>query len=59
MFEQEDAANDYQTDAMLHELCQPDAESICKDVEPGEGRVQDCLVSQCSFQRFSCVGKAT
>ena len=38
-------AKDFRVDADLHAACQADAEQVCKDVEPGEGRVQDCLVS--------------
>lgn len=37
------AAADFKLDAMLSELCNADAEKLCKDVEPGEGRVQACL----------------
>ena len=43
-FLQLEAADDFVADAMLHELCEPDAKSICPDVPPGEGRVQTCLV---------------
>ena len=39
-----EAAADYRTDADLHIACEPDAKQICKDVKPGEGRIQDCLV---------------
>ena len=38
-------AKDFRVDADLHAACQADADLVCKDVEPGEGRVQDCLVS--------------
>lgn len=41
---QVEGAQDYRTDADLHVACEPDAKLICKDVKPGEGRVQDCLV---------------
>lgn len=41
---QMEAAADYRTDADLHIACEPDAKQICKDVKPGEGRIQDCLV---------------
>ena len=37
-------AKDYRTDADLHVSCKPDADTLCKDVKPGEGRIQDCLV---------------
>ena len=39
-----EGAQDYRTDADLHLACESDAKKICKDVKPGEGRVQDCLV---------------
>lgn len=39
-----EGAQDYRTDADLHLACEPDAKKICKDVKPGEGRVQNCLV---------------
>ena len=38
------AAGDFRTDASLNQYCQEDAAQHCPDVEPGEGRVQDCLV---------------
>ena len=38
------AAKDYRADAELLDACEPDAEQLCADVKPGEGRVQDCLV---------------
>lgn len=41
---QVEGAQDYRTDADLHVACEPDAKQICKDVKPGEGRIQDCLV---------------
>jgi len=36
-------AKDFKIDAMLNELCSADAEKVCNDVTPGEGRVQECL----------------
>jgi len=30
-------------DADLHVACEADAKKLCADVNPGEGRVQDCL----------------
>ena len=41
---QMEGAKDYRTDADLHLACESDAKKICKDVKPGEGRIQDCLV---------------
>ncbi|KAK9820440.1 hypothetical protein WJX72_010380 [[Myrmecia] bisecta] len=38
-----EAAKDYRADAELADACEPDAEQLCVDVKPGEGRVQDCL----------------
>eukprot|EP00270_Netrium_digitus_P010393 TRINITY_DN3221_c1_g1_i5.p1 TRINITY_DN3221_c1_g1~~TRINITY_DN3221_c1_g1_i5.p1 ORF type:complete len:932 (-),score=260.15 TRINITY_DN3221_c1_g1_i5:314-3109(-) len=40
---EEDAANDMKLDPQLNELCSSEAAKLCKDVEPGEGRIQDCL----------------
>ena len=37
------AAKDFKLDAMMNELCSADAEKLCNDVNPGEGRVQECL----------------
>ena len=39
-----EAADDYRTDFEMNKYCQEDAKHACPDVEPGEGRVQDCLV---------------
>lgn len=39
-----DAAIDYRTDASLNRYCHEDAAKYCTDVEPVEGRMQDCLV---------------
>eukprot|EP00873_Tetraselmis_striata_P011681 jgi/Tetstr1/431945/TSEL_002252.t1 len=40
---QKDAVEDFRTDAMLHELCQADADSLCEGVPAKNGKVQDCL----------------
>ena len=37
-------AKDFRTDADLAAACEEDAGQFCKDVKPGEGRIQDCLV---------------
>jgi Golgi apparatus protein 1 len=34
---------DFRTDMQLAEACRPDVERFCKTVEPGEGRVHNCL----------------
>ena len=39
-----EAADDMRTDAELNKYCQEDAKTFCAEVEPGDGRVQDCLV---------------
>ena len=36
---------DFRVDPMLYEACKDDAESVCKGVKNGGGRVQACLVS--------------
>jgi hypothetical protein len=38
------AARDYRADPGMHEACEADAQKLCKDVKPGGGRVQGCLV---------------
>eukprot|EP00798_Chlamydomonas_sp_ICE-L_P019976 gene19976-26687_t len=39
----EDQANDIRADPDLWEACKDDADSLCKDVKPGRGRIQGCL----------------
>ena len=48
-------AKDFRVDADLHAACQADADQVCKDVEPGEGRVQDCLVSSQAAGLAACL----
>ncbi len=48
-------AKDFRVDADLHAACQADADLVCKDVEPGEGRVQDCLVSLRAAEFAACL----
>lgn len=38
------AAEDIRADPLLYEACKEDTENLCKDVKPGGGRVQACLV---------------
>ena len=40
-----EAAQEIAFDPVLNETCSKDVERLCKDVEPGEGRIQECLVS--------------
>ncbi|WIA10933.1 hypothetical protein OEZ85_011098 [Tetradesmus obliquus] len=55
-----DAAYDYRADQMLHEACEKDAETLCKGVKNGGGRIQACLRQQrmklsnwdCEYQLF-------
>ncbi len=35
--------NDYRNDVILAAACRDDVDKFCKDVEPGEGRVHECL----------------
>ncbi|CAI5474497.1 unnamed protein product [Closterium sp. Yama58-4] len=42
---QEDAADDFRMDPQLNMLCSKDADTYCGDVQAGEGRIQECLVS--------------
>ena len=46
---QVEGAHDYRTDVKLHAACKLDAKQCCPNVEPEEGRVQDCLVRACSI----------
>ncbi|KAK9816541.1 hypothetical protein WJX72_001742 [[Myrmecia] bisecta] len=39
-------ANDFRNDVLLAEACREDVDKFCKDVEPGEGRVHECLRAQ-------------
>ena len=38
------AAQDMRSDPMLWEACKEDSDNLCKDVKPGGGRMQACLV---------------
>jgi hypothetical protein len=38
------AAEDYRFDYKLRNACSASVESVCSDVDPGEGRELDCLV---------------
>lgn len=56
---QMDAAEDYRADVQLYEACKADAETLCKDVKLGGGRVQACLRDHrkqlswpCDYQLF-------
>ncbi len=49
-----EAAADFKADAMLNELCTPDAERLCADVPAGEGRVQACLREQRPALSWEC-----
>lgn len=40
---QVDAADDYRLDASLYSACKADADTVCKAVEAGSGRVNACL----------------
>jgi len=51
---QEQASKDYKLDAGVHELCQSDAETLCKDVKEGEGRVQTCLRKKRASLSWDC-----
>lgn len=48
------AANDYKTDPSLEAACSKDAERICADVTPGEGRVQACLREHTQELSWDC-----
>ncbi len=48
------AAKDYRTDADLHAACEPDAKQLCSNVNPGEGRIQDCLRDKAVSVSWEC-----
>lgn len=48
------AAKDYRTDADLHAACEPDVKQLCADVNPGEGRIQDCLRDKAVSVSWEC-----
>ena len=52
-----EAAADYRTDAEMNKYCQADANKYCPDVEPGDGRVQDCLVRGGTVSALCCAGE--
>lgn len=35
--------SDFKNDIMLAEACKPDVDKLCRNVEPGEGRMLECL----------------
>jgi Golgi apparatus protein 1 len=39
------ASQDFRADPALYEACKKDADTLCKDIPHGGGRVQACLVS--------------
>ncbi|KAK9797745.1 hypothetical protein WJX73_005342 [Symbiochloris irregularis] len=49
-----EGSKDYRTDADLHAACKPDADSLCKNVKPGEGRIQDCLRNKVGQTSWDC-----
>ncbi|BDA41257.1 probable Golgi apparatus protein 1 [Coccomyxa sp. Obi] len=49
-----EAAKDYRTDADLHAACEPDAKQLCANVNPGEGRIQDCLRDKAVSVSWEC-----
>eukprot|EP00238_Polyblepharides_amylifera_P013095 CAMPEP_0196572234 /NCGR_PEP_ID=MMETSP1081-20130531/2305_1 /TAXON_ID=36882 /ORGANISM="Pyramimonas amylifera, Strain CCMP720" /LENGTH=880 /DNA_ID=CAMNT_0041889479 /DNA_START=135 /DNA_END=2777 /DNA_ORIENTATION=+ len=46
--------NDYRTDAQLKEACSEDVEKFCPTVEPGNGRVHQCLMENKKELSASC-----
>ena len=54
MWVPEQAAKDYRTDADLHAACELDAKQLCAGVQPGEGRVQDCLRDKAVSVSWEC-----
>mmetsp|Transcript_4821 Transcript_4821/g.5620 ORF Transcript_4821/g.5620 Transcript_4821/m.5620 type:complete len:974 (+) Transcript_4821:66-2987(+) len=50
----QEASNDYETDAMLYELCEEDAKALCDGVKPEGGAVQTCLRSKRASLTWDC-----
>jgi len=46
--------NDYRTDAVLKEACKEDVNKLCADIEPGDGRIHECLVANKAQLSPSC-----
>eukprot|EP00854_Cymbomonas_tetramitiformis_P013737 gene13737-16236_t len=49
-----EAAKDFALDAMLVELCEDDAKTLCPDVKPGGGRTQQCLREKRNSLSWDC-----
>lgn len=45
--------SDFQNDVILAEACKNDVETLCESVEPGEGRMLECLRTKRCGQDFS------
>lgn len=43
---QQEAAEDYRTDYKLYQGCKDDVQNLCSDVDPGDSRELECLVSK-------------
>ncbi len=51
LFKQQQAvARDYRADPSMAAACKAEADKLCKDVKPGGGRVQACLVRSGSMR---------
>jgi len=46
--------NDYRSDAVLKEACKEDVSNFCADIEPGSGRIHECLVANKATLSPSC-----
>lgn len=49
-----EAAEDMAMDVMLSEMCQKDADTLCSDVKPGGGRIQECLRDKRASLSWDC-----
>ncbi|KAI8477290.1 MAG: hypothetical protein J3K34DRAFT_398918 [Monoraphidium minutum] len=50
-----EAAEDYTLDAKLNAVCEDQVDSLCGDVEPGEGRELDCLTEKSKQLSWDCL----
>lgn len=51
---QENAADDFRLDKELYTACQADAQSLCRDIDPHGGKVQECLTSNRFSLSYDC-----
>ncbi|XP_054162657.1 Golgi apparatus protein 1-like [Oppia nitens] len=53
LLKETNVAEDWRVDPVLQESCQASVELVCKDIEPGEGRVMACLLDHMNSKDIS------